>query len=94
MFEPKTPNLLKLTMISNPDIAEGKPTAAFINPQHITAIIKQRGAFNKESNPHEAHPRVDCTVVILVNGYNIMVLENPEVVASLHERAIRETTDN
>ncbi len=94
MFEPKAPNLLKLTMIACPDFSEGKVTAAYVNPLHISAIIRQRGSFIKESSPQESYPRVDCTAVILLNGHNIMVLESPEIVASLHERAIRETTDN
>ncbi len=94
MFEPKTPNLIKLTMIACPDFAEGQPSAAYINPNHITSIIRSRGAFQKESNPGESYPRVECTSVILINGHQIMVLETPEIISSLHERAIRETVDN
>lgn len=94
MFEQKTPLLIRLTMIACPEFGRGQPTAAYINPLAITMIARGMGSFNKSEVPNEPHPRVECSIVALHTGQQIMVVETPEIIASLHERALRETTDN
>lgn len=96
MFESKLPKLIKLTQIKNPDFSD-IPDAqnVFVQPLHISFIGHGRGSFIKEdAAAHQTHPRVDCTIITMMNGHQIMVEELTDVVASMHERALLEIAEH
>lgn len=79
--------LIELTMIGNPDVAEGQPQTCYLDPQLITAITVGRGAYAKEASPGEFHPRIVCTIVSY-HGGSLLVLQPPTAVARLRDAAL------
>lgn len=89
------PALIRLTQIANPDCDEGKATPCFVNPQHITQISRGVTSFTKTINGvvppegmREYHPAQACTFVVISAGLGLQVVESPEQVALMRDRAL------
>ena len=89
------PSLIKLTQIPNPDLDHGNPPPCFVAPQQIVAIHRGLTSFSKTTNGvvppegnREFHLAVPVTSVVLGYSLAYMVLESPETVAMLRDKAL------
>lgn len=97
-------NTVKLTMIGNPEVDDGKPMPCYCLPEMICFWFRGRSSFGKSTFPavgkfkrevpiEESHwPKQDCTIVWLSNGHQLPVTETPDEVARLRLEALEQTT--
>lgn len=85
------PSLIKVTQIGNPDINEGAPTEAFVDPAMISLINEGITRWSKMLNTDEQggkHPPRLCTTIWLSNGGSLPVVESPGEVNRLRNQAM------
>lgn len=85
--------LIKLTNISNPDVAGGGPTPVFVQPESIIGIRSTKGSYavadSMQGWPDKNrrfHPQVECTEVNC-SQFLLLVVESPAAVARLRDEA-------
>lgn len=85
-----SPRMVKLTSIGNHEVNGGKPTATYVDPYCVALAVRSIGAWSVQIEGSEQNPRVECTIVWLRGGgtANILVVETPEEVALLRDRAL------
>lgn len=89
------PALIKLTQLPNPEHDGGKPTPCYVAAQQITLISRGLTSFSKTRNGHvtdpalrEYFPAQEATFVVINSSVALQVLETPEQVALLRDRAL------
>ena len=82
------PALLKLTYTPHPDVDDGEPTPCYVCPQWITGISRQAMKFGKVDAPSESYPAKTCTAVVISSSIIYYVIETPEQVALMRDRAL------
>lgn len=84
-----SPRMVKLTAIGNREVSHGEPTATYVDPYYIALAVRSIGSWNVMYSQGRNEP-TECTTVWLRDGCpaNILVLESPEEVALLRDRAL------
>jgi len=82
------PPLLRLTTIAHGDVDGGVPTPCYIAPQWITSIERKVVSFSKFGTEGEHWPSQCCTYVAVSPSMGYWVVEAPEVVAMMRDRAL------
>lgn len=84
--------LIRLTMIGNPDVAQGLPTPMFVTAESITAIRRIKSGYAVADSllgkPEDRrfHEQIECTEVNCCH-FTLLVTESPETVAMLRDQA-------
>lgn len=79
------PALIRLNLIPRPDVDDGQPTTTYVDPAAISAIWRTNVAKDKPGGGTES---AGCYTLIHCHYYNIMVVETPEQVARLRDKAL------
>jgi len=79
------PELIKVTQINNPMIDNGEPTPAFLNPANISFIV--RGVVTWNTPDGQTGNPLTCTNIYLIPGGHVSVVESPEEVNKLRNKA-------
>lgn len=89
------PPLIKLTQLPNPDHDNGEPTSCYISPQQIILISRGVTSFSKKNQDgsvpfekREFYPAQESTFVVIGHSLSLQVLETPEMVAMLRDKAL------
>lgn len=82
------PRLLRLTKIPHPDLNDGEPEAAYIRPDFITKIHTTWVTQEKMHVKDEKYGPVICTYIALQGGDGFHVMEPPDVIAAMRDRAL------
>ena len=80
------PPCIRLTMLPNPELGEGK-RVAIIDPAAILMAYPVKGAW-MDVKGNKVGEEVEHTVVQTVIGHHLSVLETPEEVDNLRNRAL------
>jgi hypothetical protein len=81
------PPLLKLTRVPHPDLV-GQATATFIRPDLVATIQSSWVNLKRIDSEKERHPPMMCTCIFLTTGGHLFVMEEPDAVALLRDRAL------
>ena len=75
--------LIRLTLIPFPELNGGEPTATYVDPAAISAIKR---VFSSPKDQPDAEG-IECTLIQCCH-YTMIVMESPEVIAMLRDRAL------
>ncbi len=79
--------MIKLMMVANPDVNDGKPTGIFININNIALVYTGLGSYQQKGQ--RTSPVIECTHIAisdLAAPTTLMVQETAEQVIALMER--------
>lgn len=86
------PPLLRLTQCVHPDTDGGVAGPCFVAPQHIMCIMRVNLVHHKSpykgGEEQEYYAGVSATSISLSPSLSMNVIESPEVVASMRDRAL------
>lgn len=78
--------LMELTLLENPKVADGAPTACFVDPSKIIAVYRSLATWtNPGDNAAYIH---ECTTVLIEGGTHLSVREQPAEVNKLRNKAL------
>jgi len=79
------PELVRVTQIGNPEVCDGKETTAFLDPSLICSVFRAMSRWNL-MNGERSKP-VEATTVLLANDSMLSVIESPEEINVLRNKA-------
>ena len=88
-----SPRMMRLTAISNREVAGGAPQPVFVDPYCVALAVRSMGFWNVIDGPQNG--RIECTTVWLRGGgpANVLVVETPTEVALIRDRALEVPVD-
>lgn len=82
------PAMLPLTSIGHPEIDDGKPTQCFISPDNIAYMYRSKVKHAPIESADDLHTFSNCTIVVFRVGGHLSVVETPQAIAVLRDRAL------
>lgn len=80
------PRLIKVTQVVQPELDDGKPTVAFINPECIDKISRMVIGWTKRDGTGQ-WPDQSVTGVSMHSQGVLFIVESPEEVAKMRDQA-------
>lgn len=81
------PQLIKVTTVGNPEVVDGEPQAAYIDPSLIAFMFRGVTQWNPQKEDTVKMDPVECTNIWLTIGHPLSVLESPGEVNRLRDLA-------